>query len=165
MELPKESRKIVSEKTPEKVIEKVVASPKVEDEGVEAKKLELIEDSSVIGPDRDKLLHRISQRYPNKRIAWPNKKDIYFRHLGWKMLQFTNGGADVKEVTTVEEAERTTDTVLCWRDAKVDEIQRSQDESQRKKFNQFSRQEENPQFMADAVNKVLGIDGVKAVAD
>ncbi len=138
---------------------------KPQSDGVTGEKLELIRDSSFIGADMADVIRAIARKHPEKFIGQPYQEKVRFNHLGWKMLKIVDGGNDVEEVKTLEEAERTTKTVLAWRDIEVHKIQTKADEDRRRQFNDFQKDESNRKLMADRLNQQLGLKSGTIVAD
>jgi hypothetical protein len=85
---------------------------------VEAQDVEIGESDEIYGVDMERCLQMIQRRHPEKHIAWVNQKDSKFKHNRWVWLKVSDGGEDVAEVNTMEEADMTTSNVLCWRDRK-----------------------------------------------
>lgn len=145
---------------------KVVDNPKPETQSVEATKVEVTGGAQIFTGDRDRLLERIKPKHPGMVVKWADQEQVRFRHFGWKLLAFTEGGEDIKEVDTMEQAERTTKCVLAWRTIEAERVHTAEDEKRRADFNRFVERDLNPQNRVNELNQVFGFDDkTRFVAD
>ena len=129
---------------------------------VSAEDIELGESMEYYGTNLDKAIQMIQKKHLDKYIAWPNRKEAQFRHNRWKFLKLIKEGTDVQVCESIDDADKTTDNVLAWRDRKIQDMF---DAELRKKNIQSMRIQrmENSQTQAEKLN-ALGIHGVKASA-
>lgn len=143
---------------------KEVKKSKQEQAQVQAETVEVGESYEVYGVDIDKCIQKIQSKCRDKKhIAWVDQKDSKRRANGWKWLKISDGGEDVQEVETIEQADTTTSNVLCWRDRKhQDAIDRSIDKANIQSVLR-ERMEHTSNGQATKFNNLIGgTKGIKA---
>lgn len=129
----------------------VVEAPKE----LEASTVETVEDTMVYGnANMEDCLQTLAKKLKNLKFAWVNRKDLRFRQLGWRPIRLTGGG-DRFEECKAEEAECTTENVLCVRDMKIENIIRAPEIQALRESNRQMIRERNTSTLAESLTKDL----------
>lgn len=135
---------------------------KSDDAGVEAETVVAVEDYTPTGPDRESVVQAIARKHPEMHMAWVSREHTNYKHLAWKMLKFAAGATDVAETLEIDEAEKTTGNVLCWRPLKLQKHFTKTEDDRRLAFTNMVRKE-GTDTQAAALSG-LGLKGVKVAA-